>query len=183
MSVGIDLAGKEDNPTGVTVLENRDLRMKTLYSDDEILTICRDADPDVVAIDSPLSFPQEGGLREADLKLINRGYQVLPPVLGGMRSLTRRGIRISEELQSLELKVIEVHPRTSALILFESGSRGDWISKLVEEGWNLDSEPTEHEIDSALVALTGYLYQRGRIEEIGKEGEEIVIPLGRIATL
>lgn len=178
-AVGIDLAGKEDNSTGIAILENHDIRTDILYSDNEITEMCKSEDPKIVAMDAPLSFPEEGGLREADSELINRGHRVLPPALGGMESLTRRGIRLSKRLDERGFEVIEIHPRTSGRILFGSGSRDDWISKLEDEGWRPDSKPTEHEIDSVLAAITGLLYLEGKTEKVGKSGKEIIIPRAR----
>lgn len=174
-SVGIDLAGKEKNPTGAAILESRNLRTRILHSGGEIVEICRGEDPDVVAIDAPLSFPSEGNLREADSELVDRGYQALPPSLGGMKYLTERGIELAGELRELGFDVIEVHPRTSALILYGSDSREDWISNFPDQ-WETDSELSEHEVDSVLAAITGFLYLKGKVEEVGAEDEKIIIP-------
>lgn len=174
-SVGIDLAGKDENPTGAATLEDQKIRTHILHSNEEIVESCQVMNPDVVAIDAPLSFPAEGNLREADSELVKRGYQVLPPNLGGMKFLTERGIELAGELRELGFKVIEVHPRTSALIIYESDLREDWISNLLED-WGMDSGFSEHEVDSALAAITGILYLMGKVEGVGAESEEIIIP-------
>ncbi|KXB05078.1 hypothetical protein AKJ48_00435 [candidate division MSBL1 archaeon SCGC-AAA261O19] len=174
--IGIDLAGKETNPTGMAVLTEEDLSVSTLGSDDEILSECKDNHPDVVAIDAPLNFPVEGSFREADSELISRGHRVLPPSLGGMKFLTERGIRLAEELREQGFEVIEIHPRTSGKILFETPDREEWIRELEKHGWKLGEDVSEHEVDAALTALTGLLYLKGEFEKVGEKEEEIIIP-------
>ncbi len=179
-SVGIDLAGKEENPTGVTVLDGKNLKSQVFHRDEEIIEPCRKSSPDIVAIDAPLSFPDEGGLRPADAELVDRGYRVLPPELGGMKYLTERGISLAEKLSDSGLEVIEVHPLTSGRILFDSKERSDWIRELESRGWRVDGNMNEHEIDSIMAAITGLLYLEGRVEGVGEEGEEVFIPQSRI---
>ncbi|KXA94618.1 hypothetical protein AKJ65_03940 [candidate division MSBL1 archaeon SCGC-AAA259E19] len=179
-TLGIDLAGKSENPSGVAVQEGRHIKTEISKTDEEIIDVCRSQNPKVIAIDAPLSLPKKGNLREADSELIGKGHRVLPPTLGGMRLLTERGIRLADALSKLEFEVIEVHPRTSGEILFGSESRDDWISKLRKGGWNLSSEFSEHEIDSIVAALTGFLYLEERTEEVGEKEGEIIIPKNRL---
>ncbi len=175
-SIGIDLAGKKDNPTGFSSLKNSRVRSCLLNSDDEIIEASIKENPDIISIDSPLSFSSSGGYRGSDLELLKRGYRVFPPDFGGMESLTKRGIRISESLIDKGFKVIEVHPLTSGRIIFNSKDREEWISGLSELGFVLDSELSEHEVDSVIAAFTGFLYLEGKTEKVGKSGEKIVIP-------
>lgn len=175
-SIGIDLAGKEENPTGFSILKKPTIEAEILYSDEEIIETCNSEDPNIVAIDAPLSFPVEGSLRKADSELIKRGYKVLPPSSGGMKLLTERGISLAKELKESDFEVIEVHPRTSARILFDSESREEWVSGLSEKNWDLNLELDEHQIDSALAALTGHYYLKGKVEEVGENNRKIVIP-------
>jgi hypothetical protein len=55
--LGLDLGGVEHKPTGVCVL--RGLRAKTflLYADKDILALVRDLEPDLAAVDAPLTLP------------------------------------------------------------------------------------------------------------------------------
>lgn len=182
-SLGIDLAGKEENPTGVSILENHKIKSSIMHSNNEIIQKCESINPNIVAIDAPLNFPKEEGLRECDLKLIKRGHRVLPPTLGGMKVLTERGIQLSEKIRKSGFKVIEIHPRTSGVILFDSESKEDWVSTLSSEGWSLDLGSTEHELDSTLAAITGFLHLAGKTEKIGNERGTIIIPSGRLKAL
>lgn len=180
-AVGIDLAGKETNPSGFAVLEGHEIKTRLVGSDEEIVRLCICERPDVVAIDAPLSFPREGNLRSADSQLIHHGYRVLPPTLGGMRILTERGIRLAKKLRARSISVVEIHPRTSGRILFGSPSRGRWLLELKRRGWKVRGSARDHEIDAAIAALTGFFYLRRRTREVGELEEGlIVIPRGRM---
>ncbi len=179
--LGIDLAGRETNPTGFALLSNREFRTGLIYSNDEIVELCTKNRPEVVAIDAPLSLPKSGGLRKADAELIERGHRVLPPTLGGMRTLTERGIRLAERLRAQGFNVIEIHPRTSGKILFGISERQAWLSELKRRGWSINAKVSEHGVDAAIAALTGLLRLQGKTEEVGTPTEgAIVIPRGRL---
>lgn len=177
-SYGIDLAGKAENPSGFARLVGRRFDTELLYTDEEIIGICTRERPRVVAIDSPLSTPRRGSLRAADRRLIERGLRVFPPTFAGMRSLTERGIRIAAELQKRNLEVIEIHPRSSGLVLFGSSDRRFWVKSIQKKGWRIKPGTSEHEVDAALAALTGALYLRKKTEAVGeKAGGTIIIPI------
>jgi uncharacterized protein len=61
--LGIDLAGKPENPTGISILNvpdletlSPDLKFKPLYEDGKILRKIKKLKPDLIAIDAPLSI-------------------------------------------------------------------------------------------------------------------------------
>jgi len=164
--VGLDLAGSEKRPTGVAFLDQK-LQTCILFTDEEILSACGGVK--LVAIDAPLSLPRKGGLREGDKKLIRMGFRVFPPLFSGMKSLTRRGMRLAAKLRG-ETKVIEIHPRTSGLILFRTDERSEWLRR-IRKIYPLRS-PSEHEIDAVLAALTGKLHLEGKTRKVGN----IIIP-------
>lgn len=58
--VGIDLAGKSENPTGFCLLTDEGSQAKLLFSDTEILREIEDTKPDCIAIDAPFWLPQSG---------------------------------------------------------------------------------------------------------------------------
>ena len=177
--IGIDLAGRETNPSGFAVISDKGVRTRLIHSDEEIENLCARERPDVVAIDAPLSLPERGGLRKADASLIERGFRVLPPALGGMKSLTERGIRLASRLRAKGVRVIEIHPRTSGIILFCNPLRRAWVRELEKRGLRLTEDVSEHEIDAAIAALTGVLHLQGKTEEVGEPREgAIVIPRG-----
>jgi len=179
--IGLDLAGVSKNPTGVASLSNRKIETKLLYSDAEIVKQCVQSHPNVVAIDAPLSFPERGGLRAADKRLIERGLRVFPPTFAGMKKLTARGIKLAREMRSQGLRVIEIHPRTSGVILFGTAERTKWVWSIRRWGRQLKLGKSEHEIDATVAALTGMLWLKKKTEEIGDQKEgTIVIPRGSL---
>jgi hypothetical protein len=182
--IGLDLAGLPSNPTGFALLSNRKFKTSLAHLDEEILGLCERKKPALVAIDAPLSLPITGNLRRADRLLIERGFRVFPPTFATMKALTARGIRLANELRAKGTKVIEIHPRTSGLIMFGSPDRRTWISELKKLGWEVNSEVSEHEVDAVIAALTGLFHLRGRTEEVGSQAEgTIVVPLGRLEGL
>lgn len=172
---GIDLSGSERRPTGLAFLEGRRCLTTTVFSDNEILEQCLRRKASLIAIDAPLSFPREGNLRLCDRVLISRGLRVFPPTFGGMRKLTERGIRISSILRSSGFDVIEVHPRTSGILIFGSPDRKKWVAKLVAAGFKI-SPSSDHEIDAILSALTALLHLKGFTETVGGEDGSIIVP-------
>lgn len=183
-AIGIDLAGRSTNPSGFALLSDRKIETRLIYSNDEIIELCTRERPSAVAIDAPLSLPKRGNLRKADSLLIKRGFRVFPPTFGGMRSLTERGIHLAKELRAKKIKVIEIHPRTSGLILFKTSSRERWMTELREGGWQLGKSASEHEIDAAMAALTGALYLSKKTEEVGAAHEGmIIVPRGELRAL
>ncbi len=181
MIIGLDLAGVPKNPSGFARLSNSELQTSLIYSDDEILGQCTRSDAKLVAIDAPLSLPQQGNLRRADMLLIQRGFRVFPPTFAGMLSLTERGIRLAGALRAKGLRVIEIHPRTSGMLLFKTHNRRRWIVKLNKKGMKLEENANKHEIDATLAALTGALHLKGKTEEVGEISEgTIIIPHGKL---
>jgi len=179
--IGLDLAGVPKNPSGFARLSNNEFQTSLIYSDNEILEQCTRSDVKLVAIDAPLSLPQQGKLRQADTLLIKRGFRVFPPTFASMRSLTERGIRLADALRAKDLQVIEIHPRTSGMLLFKTSDRSRWVVKLKKNGMKLKENASEHEIDAALAALTGALHLKGKTEEVGEASEgTIIIPRGKL---
>lgn len=181
--IGIDLAGHSTNPSGLALLSGRTFKTRIVHSDMEIIKLCRREQPALVAIDAPLSLPVRGNLRHADASLIKRGLRVFPPTFSGMLSLTRRGIRLAKKLRARKIRVIEIHPRTSGVILFKTSNRKRWLTKLKKMGFCLEGGKSRHETDAILAALAGALHLQGKTEEIG-DGREgmIIIPQRRAAS-
>lgn len=175
--IGLDLAGLPSRPTGFASLLNCMFKTGLVYSDGEILESCLRERLALVAIDAPLSLPASGNLRQADRLLIGRGFRVFPPTFASMKELTSRGIRIAGKLRERDIKIIEVHPRTSGKILFGTSERRAWLSKLRQKRWMVSQKMSEHEADAVIAALTAWLHLREKTEEVGTATEgTIVIP-------
>ena len=180
--VGIDLAGMDKNKTGfcaLTCSENKELdkvaKVKLMHTDAEILLAVEQENPDLICIDAPLSAPKEGDMRDCDHELVS--YGKLPPLLGGMKSLTNRAIELKRVLESYA--IIEIYAKATSKILgyydedyvkqqkslLSMGIRGDLEKRVL----------SKDEIDSVTAALTGYLYLSGKTKEAGHDSI-IIIP-------
>ncbi|MGH7236732.1 MAG: DUF429 domain-containing protein, partial [Nitrospiraceae bacterium] len=117
--VGVDLAGSPRRPTGVCLLRGLRAETHVAFSDDDILRVVRDARPDLVPIDAPLSLPKgrrtihdRSGehLRECDRELLRRGIRFFPITLGPMRMLTERGLALKKKLNAMGYRAVECYP-------------------------------------------------------------------------
>jgi len=179
--VGIDLAGRSEKPSGWALLKGRTVSVKELHTNQEILFETVNAKPALVAIDAPLTLPEQGSMRKADRDMRQRGYPVLPPLFPAMKELTLRAIRLVEELRRGQIKAIEVHPTSTrkALqmplkdwhkiqeIFIEMGLINEWKKRAL----------TPHETDAITAAITALLYIRGETESIGDKKSCIIVPL------
>ncbi|MFP4115807.1 MAG: DUF429 domain-containing protein [Candidatus Aenigmatarchaeota archaeon] len=158
--LGLDLAGKDENDTGFCLLDGSKVETHVVKADVEILELVKGADPDVIAIDAPLSFPEDGMYRGCDQRLRDRGYDVLSPNFPGMRVLVNRALSLVKKLKREDdFEVIEAFPRATEKIL------------PVKKGKNM----TEDEHDAFLCALTGKKYLQGEHENL----DGIIIPEDR----
>ncbi len=157
--LGIDLAGKDSNETGICelVFSGNEIKISTrsVFGDREILREVENSKPDVIAIDSPLSLPSSGYYRDSDSLLQQRGFKPLSPMLPGMKVLALRGIMLSKIL-SRDYKTIEAFPKATERIL----------------GLSKDKIANDHEYDALLCALTGKKFLEGDYEDLAG----IVIP-------
>ncbi|MEM4733949.1 MAG: DUF429 domain-containing protein [Candidatus Bathyarchaeia archaeon] len=176
--IGIDLAGKPKNPTGIALWKQKTIKAHLTHTDDEILAYIKNFKPSIVAIDAPLKLPKVGILRNADREMIRKGYRVFPPTLPAMKGLTLRAIRLNELLRKEGFKILEVHPTSTRkalgippkdwgkiqTVLKSIGLKGDIQVRIL----------TPHEIDAITAALTAYLHIRGETETIGDEEEGFI---------
>lgn len=181
--MGIDLAGKSENPTGICFLDENKLNFSTLFENDEILSYIHDVNPSLIVIDAPLSLPKgrccldkdcscsKGGhFRAAEVEMRKYG-RTLPLTFRGMRMLTERGIRIAEKLKK-KYTVLESHPRTIQKILEFSDLYDDLTNY-----FQLPENISEHELDAALLVIAGIFYMKKEFMEFGDVEEgTIVLP-------
>ncbi|WP_414470194.1 DUF429 domain-containing protein [Methanobacterium sp. ACI-7] len=179
--IGIDLAGKPKNPTGICFLEQKVINFKTLFSDEEILDFIFKFNPNLIVIDAPLSLPKGrcclsnkcncselgGHFRAAEIEMRKYG-RTLPLTFRGMRSLTERGINLANKLRS-SYKVIESHPRTIQKLL------GFKNPEDVSKYYKISEGISEHELDAALLVLNGTFYLKGKFMEFGTKEEGVII--------
>ena len=160
--LGIDLAGKEENPTGISIFDRYKMDLSTIYTDQDILKLIDELKPTVIVIDTPLSLPKGrccleknckcavgGHFRQAE-KDIRQYGRVLPLTFHGMKMLTLRGVKLASELKN-DYELLESHPRTIQKIL----KFRDQLSGL-NQFFRVSSNATEHELDAGVLALTGF---------------------------
>ena len=117
---GVDLAGSPRRATGLCILRGNRARTRIALDDEEILSAIREARPDIVPMDAPLSLPagrasihDRSGehLRPCDRELQKMGIRFFPITLGPMRMLTERGLRLKSEIEKLGFRPVECYPR------------------------------------------------------------------------
>lgn len=165
--VGIDLAGKQKNPTFICILFGKKTQFKIAYSDEEILNISRVVNPDIIAIDAPI-MNGEPRIRTADRLL--KKYKAFPPTLSGMKCLTKRGSKLALRFTS-QFKVIEVFPTATAKIL------GKYGKDFRETAANFDIKvKNKDELDAYLCCLTGKMFLEGNTIAVGDDEGKIIVP-------
>ena len=177
--IGIDLAGKPENPTGWATWENKTVKTTLLYMDNQILEAITQNKPEIIAVDAPFSLPKSGILRKADREMVKHGYRVFPPRLPAMKILTMRAIKLNRLIAEKGFKTIEVHPTSTCKAL--SIPPKDWgkaqtaLTQIGLEGDLKVRTLTPHEIDAVIAVLTAYLYMRNQTEALGDEEEGYII--------
>jgi hypothetical protein len=177
--IGIDLAGKPENPTGWALWENRVIKTSLIYTDNEILEGITHNKPTSIAIDAPFSLPKQGILRKADKEMMRKGYRVFPSSLPAMKKLTLRAIRLNKLIAEKGYKTIEVHPTSTRkalnIPLKDWGKIQTILAQIGLEGDLTVRTLTPHEIDAITAALTAYLHVQNQTEAIGDEQEGYII--------
>jgi len=195
--VGIDLTGSENRPSGFCALRGSVAETSMVASDDEMISLVLEANPDVVSIDSPLSLPKGrvrvadddpgriefGIMRKCERTLKRRGINVYPCLLPSMQRLTARGIAIADRLRKLGYPVIESYPGAAQDILgiprkgagqhfLRAGLTGFGISGDYQYG-----QVTHDELDAITSALVGSFFLSGQYEALsGEEEGALIIP-------
>ena len=124
IALGLDPSGSERKRSGLAIIdESLAAESRIVRTDADILQAIHETQPDVVAIDAPLSLPKgrccadpscacsvHGIVRSADRTVSRMGYRPFWTLLPSMVNLTLRSIRLRETLESTGIKVIEVYP-------------------------------------------------------------------------
>jgi len=177
--IGIDLAGKQENPTGGALWKNKNIETRLLFTDNEILSQIISASPTIIAIDAPFSLPKQGLLRTADRKMIQQGYKVFPPKLSAMKKLTFRAETLNKLIAEKGYKTIEVHPTSTRKALGMPAKDYGKIQEIFKQmrlGGTLKTQKlTAHELDAVTAALTAHLHIKHETEAVGDAIEGYII--------
>jgi len=171
ITVGVDLAAKESNPTGICVLDDK-IVVETVYTDREIVERIYGYKTGecLVAVDAPLVSDGVAKVRLADRLL--KKYGALPPTMRGMRSLVSRAFNIVRDMRGRGYRVVEVFPIASAKILGIYDKDYRVVAKKLEIKIS-----SKHELDAYLCALTGKLFLEGKAMTVGDDDGKVVVPL------
>jgi uncharacterized protein YprB with RNaseH-like and TPR domain/predicted nuclease with RNAse H fold len=185
--VGIDLTGSAKRATGWALMEGAAATTRSLSTDEELIQETVAARPDLVSIDSPLSLPEGYGkpgvpiYRKCELALKRMGISVFWCLLPSMDMLTKRGIKLAQELRNRGLNVIESYPGAAQDILgiprkkasleelkrglFRAGITGDFVT----------ADITHDEVDAITSALVGLFYLADDFIALGTPAEDYLI--------
>ena len=189
--VGIDLAGSPKRDTGICLMHNKKIvKYATLHEDKEIISFVKEANPQIIGIDAPLSIPpgrksldDNNGvhLRECDKELTKRKIRFFPVTLGPMRMLTLRGLYLKKRFKRLGYNSIEIYPGATQDIYGiprKQHSMEGLLKGLEGLGIKgLNAEMNNDELDAVTGAFTAYLYLKGKAEILGSlKAGAIIIP-------
>ena len=193
LSLGIDLAGSKVRDSGYCVLglkkDKKSIQLISigiLHDDKEIIKLADKYEPNIIAIDAPLSIPfgreniddKKGPhFRTCDIELRKRKIKFFPITLGPMRMLTKRGIRLKSILISKDYNTIEVFPGASYDIYGIERKNKDMIRNWIKQltGKKRLKMMTQDELDAFTCAYTGLMYLRGKAETIGDIEEGLMV--------
>ncbi|ADP77435.1 Protein of unknown function DUF429 [Methanothermus fervidus DSM 2088] len=180
MIVGVDLAGKDKNASGIAILNKNNIYTTEKYYDNEIIEICKKAR--IVVFDAPLSLPKGrccleincecskfGHFRKSDIEIRKYG-KVLPLTFRGMKKLVFRAIKLKNIIESLNKNtcVIETHPNTAKKMIDVSILKRFKTNKKI-------SKMTIHEFDAMIAAIVGYFYKKKKYIALGDKNEGTII--------
>lgn len=178
-------------PTGFCKLTGAQIITADVYTDADILKKTRASQPNVVAIDAPLSLPpgresidnrRGEHLSESVRELLRKGITLFPITLGPMRKLTLRGIELRRILEFEGFKVIEVYPGGSQDLLGIS-HKHQGLEKLRAGlqalGINgFSANASNHELDAVTCAYVGKLFLENKSICYGPGNNAIIMPKG-----
>jgi uncharacterized protein YprB with RNaseH-like and TPR domain/predicted nuclease with RNAse H fold len=185
--VGIDLTGSEKRATGWALMDGPLATTKTIRTDEELISETLAAKPDLVSIDSPLSLPYGYGApgvpiyRKCELALKRMGISVFWCLLPSMQTLTRRGIKLADELRKAGCKVIESYPGAAQDILGIPRKKASLdelkhgLSRAGITGDFLTAHITHDEVDAITSALVGLFYLADEFIALGTPSEDYLI--------
>jgi uncharacterized protein len=174
--------------------------LRSVDTDDAIVTLAQTLGPrTVVAINAPLTLPRgrcclddecrcrhDPGTRSREVERALARERVPTLATALIKVLARRGIVLAARLRLLGFEVLESYPYATLRVLglpaggkrSKAGRRliGEALRPLVPGLAGLD--PSEHELDAVVCALTADLWLRGRCRLVGDPAEgQMVVPV------
>lgn len=195
--VGIDLAGKTSSRTGLCLLKGVSAQTAVAHTDEDIVRFVREAQPDLISIDAPLSLPKgrtsvydddparesAGILRYCERELKRRNINSYPALIFSMQELTRRGIDLAGRFRRIGYPVIECFPGAAQDIVQLPRKHTDesllkaGLSKLGIRGPFRREHVCHDELDAITASLVGQFFISGYYEPLGiSEENDMIIP-------
>jgi len=190
--VGIDLTASKNRKTAVAKLTGNFVETASLRTDEDILRYIQETKPAIVSIDSPLGLPGGGNkidpkagiMRIAERDLASVGIPAYPALIGSMKELTLRGIRLRKAIESFDNPptVIESYPGAAQdLFAIPRKQRGLnlLLSGLTEMGLSGPGLHTKShdELDAITSAIVGRFFEAGQYEAMGIPSEaQLIVP-------
>ena len=171
--------------------------LRSVDTDETIVSLAHSLGPrTVVAVNAPLTLPRgrccldddcrcrhDPGTRSREIERALGRERVPTLATALIKVLARRGIALAARLRSHGFEVLESYPYATLRILGlpATGKRskagrqliGDALAPLVPGLAGLD--PTEHELDAVVCALTADLWLRGRCRLVGDPAEGLMV--------
>ncbi len=137
-------------------------------------------------IDAPLSFPKKGAFRECERLLLKMGIRLFPSGAPFFRKIALQGMRIAEELKKKGVRVYEVYPYATRVILNLAPKarkhRKDGLAEIIESlnKYVEIDEASHDEVDALIAALTVKMFVEGEGVVLKGHDGEIIVPKGEI---
>lgn len=192
--LGIDLAGSEKKYSALAYLKDEEVATQRIKTNRELIDITLEHHARVVAIDSPLSLPRGrrsvydsdpgrrgyGIERACEKELRRNKINVYPPLIPSMQELTKRGIELSEQLESEGFTVIETFPGGIQDILGiprKKAGKEKLAQGLTAFGLNVpySGSITHDELDAVTAALGAWFYLSGKYRIYGDDEEGVIV--------
>jgi predicted nuclease with RNAse H fold len=196
---GLDLTSGKQKASACVSIDNEPgiIKAALIFSDKDIITIIRKSQPEVVAIDAPLSLPEglccldkqcpckplhEYKGRWSEQLLARAGFPCYFTTKKSIiKNMVIRSMKLKEELEKYKIKVIEVYPYASKTILFGKLKRKTTTAGISQLRETLDSllrdsdssiSKWNHDLcDAAIAAYTGLLWYRNATKKLGNDSE------------
>ena len=206
MFLGIDLTTKEQKPTACAILDEHGglVSVTKLSTDDDMVALAEANSPPIIAIDSPLGFPEGMDCLEEDhdcrsihsfkgrvgeRQLIAEGIGLYVTTKRSIiKPMIYRAIQLAKRFEVLGFQVIEVYPFAAKVRLLGK----PFPKKTTREGHNFllkrlegmipglkayDGKLGHDHVDALFAAYTAWLHHHGRTDSLGSVDEvPIVVP-------
>lgn len=183
IAVGVDLAGKNTNPSGFCtvffkeseinsmkdVIDNIEkVIIEDVLSNDDLVNRIKEINPNMTAIDAPFSIAKDVW-RSSETFLLTKGFKPVSTQLLNMRALAERAIAINNQLVGYR-KIETFSKSIETLLEINKDYLLDQIRDRLEKNGNWDrGKITKDQYDAILCALCAILHMQNKTELVGNK--------------